>query len=102
MRLFRLSKNQQHAALAKEYRNTSLFVNIETITPHQKPRHKLHLNNEFRNPNLQIILRGTLRIVPYFKIQCKPTQEINSNITSLLWRNYPELPGLLEPVRLST
>lgn len=82
--LLMLSVNQQHAALA----NASFHPPI--TMPHQKPKHKLHLNNSSNSLSLRRKPRGRFRIVPYFNIQCNPTQA-NRSITVFLVYNINRL-----------
>lgn len=47
--------------------------------PHQKPKHKLQLNNSFNKLEyLKMKFLGRLNMDPYLRIHIKPTQEINS------------------------
>ena len=71
--------NQQTPALANGS-NMLLSVNSETITPAQKPKHKLHLNKFSNIFSFVIKLLGKFRIEPYLSIQWRPTQQIRLNV----------------------
>ena len=88
----KLSTIQHTPALTNGNNIYSLLLTKYTITPDQKPKHKLHLNSSRIPFNFVTIFLGKLRIVPYLRINIKPTHA-NISIKIII---YPPLKGRLK------
>jgi len=89
----KLSTIQHTPALTNGNNIYSLLLTKYTITPAQKPKHKLHLNNSLIKDIFVMIFLGKLRIVPYLRINITPTQA-NISIKIIIY------PPLEDPLKL--